>query len=108
MKKLLIITTLGSALLLSGCTGTGGITIPPNVQVIIDRVQMEAAKYCAYVPTAQTVLSLISLGDPSLSSVIEIVKGICSVVSKPTVRRGAAKPVLKGVVIQGSFVRRGR
>lgn len=115
IRKTLIAIALSS--LLTGCAGTPGMPGPtpggPNdPAAIIANVQAIARQACKFVPTAETILSLISTftgTSPFTSTASAIADAICASVtatSSPslTAARGGP-PRVNGVAIRGKFVR---
>lgn len=87
---------------LTGCvtpdTGTGGAS----------SAQEAAKQICRFVPTAATVLSILKLGLPQLTTAADVATAICEAVAPKTGPNGAksfpTNPSVAGVPIQGSFV----
>lgn len=101
MKKFLAISLV--TVWLGGCA-----TGPTSTQIdqTVAQVQAIAQQVCAFVPTAQTVLNIISaLGVPGVGIAGDIASKICTAVTSKSARRGAAAPKLYGVTIRGNFVR---
>jgi hypothetical protein len=113
MRKLLLASVV--ALPLGGCLETVQTYTPavsPVVSAVVsvapEAVQSAAVAACGYLPTAQTVASLVSVWTgvqvPDIAQ--QIAAEICAAVTTPrSARRSTTRPVVRGVVITGAFVR---
>jgi hypothetical protein len=110
MKNLLLSAIVAASVGLGGCSTTG---TPPitNINSFIAQVQSTAVAVCAFLPTAGTVAEIITLGNPLVSTVDQIVSSICTAVATTVVpplagtRFGIAPPTVLGVVVHGRFVK---
>ena len=126
MKKTIKLgVVLGAFLLLAACKTTGstpGTVVPSTPEITkvsetIAKVQTTARKICAFVPTANTVASILaSFGVSSLTQATGIASDICNALSERKLMaarpglermqyRKVSPPSVNGVVIQGRFVR---
>lgn len=109
MRSIVIAGAVAAAMALGGCSTTGGgIPIPSSDQVA--RVQEAARTYCSFVPTASTVLKIITTftgGGGVVDVVSAAAMGICDAVTKKSLnRRGRViPPKFRGVTIKGKFQR---
>jgi hypothetical protein len=105
MRNLLIAGTLASSLALGGCaTGTSA-----NVAAEIAAVQQTAVQVCGYLPTIATVTGILSTFVPGASPIndvaVQVAQAICGAVTAKSARRGGGAPTVRGVPVQGRFVR---
>lgn len=96
------------ALTLTACATTpgGGPVLPFPSNISVDDVRNMAASICRFVPTAQTVVSLLT-ANPAWSTVADAAVAICNAVTKQSARRGTKRggPAYIGrVPIRGRFV----
>jgi hypothetical protein len=103
IRKLFFAAPVAAALVLSGCAG-GGVT-PATVSATISQVQQAAVLACGFLPTAATVASILSGGNPLVTTAAGIAQAICTAVTAKAVRRGGPAPSVGGVVIHGRFVK---
>lgn len=100
MKKLIGIAALG--FVLSGCASTGGI----DAGAISERakqIQQITTTLCRFVPTVQTIASIINKGA---GDALSVANDICAAVTTaPLAEGGTRKIVARGVVVRGKFVR---
>lgn len=94
---------LSLALMVTACATTGGQILPTSLPTVTD-VQAAAVKVCSFLPTAETITSILGLNDPALASVTSIADAICNAINSRSARAGAA-PYVKGVRIKGRFAR---
>lgn len=90
---------LAIGLLLGACAST------PASQSRIQAVQDNAAAYCAYIPTAETVAAIFKT---DIADVATIAKGICNAIAalprSKSYSLRAALPTYRGVIIRGRHV----
>lgn len=109
MRKTML--AVATSFALSGCAGTlPGIdpSIQTNIDNTIAQVQSITTSACKFLPTAQTVANIIATFTGSQSVVATasaIANSICNAVTAKSVRRGATRPMVRGVVLRGQFVR---
>ncbi len=106
MKKFLLSTALASALALGGCATTAGN--PPTTSDPLAQAQQIAVAVCGFLPTIQTVQSIIVAGAyPAGIPISELANlvgnSICTAVMARSARAGAV-PTVNGVPVQGRFV----
>lgn len=72
----------------------------------IANIQNTVVSVCGYLPTASTIINILGQNSPQLQSAQAIAQAICGAVG-PSGGRGLLRvnPVVKGVPIQGKFVR---
>lgn len=115
LKKIVTVSVLVGALALAGCkttdSGASPTTPPAGQQAaeIIGKVQEETRRICKFVPTAQTVASLLRVfGVGDVSGLLAVAQEVCKVVGTPTnaaSRRATGPKKLKGVEIRGTYAR---
>jgi hypothetical protein len=100
MRKFLATTLLAGSLTLGGCatTDTGWPTID------VEQVRLVAVQICGFLPVADTVVEIIGLGNPLLSSASAVAAAICDSVTRPGAARGVI-PHVNGVPVRGRFVK---
>ena len=103
IRKLFFAAPVAAALALGGCA-TGGVTAT-SVATTISAVQQAAVLACGFLPTAATVASILSGGNPLVSTASAIAQAICTAVTPKSVRRGASVPMVGNVVVHGRFVK---
>lgn len=97
MKKLLAIAV---ALALSACQTT-------DTNSVITQVQQTAIKVCSFVPTVETVASILALNNPLLKSAGDIANAICSAVGPKLAPRASSPgvgPSVGGILIKGDRI----
>lgn len=94
MKKLLMIAA--AAFALSACDKTAG-------KIDLTGAQNLAVQICGFLPTAQTVANIFASGSPALDTAGEVANAICQAVNTP--RATGTKPIVAGVVVEGSRVK---
>ena len=73
----------------------------------IKTVQEATVNVCRFLPTASTVLNLLSLSNPAMLTAEAIAYAICRALRKQPAAlfgSGKPKPMIEGVVIEGDFV----
>jgi hypothetical protein len=105
---------LAAGLGLAACAGTtpsstGGTTTSPTGDATTNAIIASTVKACGFLPTVSTVTGIIASfvpgGAPINSLVTSIAQSICGAVApKAGMRRGAARPEVNGVVVEGRFV----
>lgn len=118
MKNLFIVAALCGSVALAGCASTGVTPVPGprpittgniNIGATISAAEAAAVKACGFLPTEQTITSILATFVPSTAVPISIGNQIASmicnaVVPKASSRRRLSMPIVNGVRIQGSFV----
>lgn len=95
MRKIVLVT----ALALGGCATMQGTNISVEAKKIQDAVRIG----CSFVPTVQTIVSII---NASAGSTIGIANDICmAITSVPLADGGKRKVVVRGVPVAGRKVR---
>lgn len=94
MRKIAIIGL--AALALTACDKTTG-------KLDLTGAQNLAVQICGFLPTAQTVANIFATGSSALDTASEVATAICSAVNTP--RSAGTKPVVAGVVVEGSKVK---
>lgn len=101
MKRIFTILFLSCATALGGCAGAGGggtigggVTTP-DIGAIIAQVQSYCRIACGFVPTASTIASILSGGNPGVMAATSISQAICAALAPPTMagRYGAPRMV---------------
>jgi hypothetical protein len=71
---------------------------------VVDSIQDRTAALCRFIPTAQTISSLISL---DYGSVVAIADAICKAVTEPSgTEAGPTQREISGIPIEGHFIQR--
>lgn len=106
MRKHAIGVFVAAGLILGGCASTGD---RPSFENIVSQTQNIAVRVCSFLPTANTILEILSVGSPALSTASAIANAICAAVVTESrqVRRGTSPKVatVGGVVVRGKFVK---
>lgn len=73
----------------------------------IDDVLKESAKICGFLPTIQTVINILAIGNPALITASGIAGAICGAINNRSAQSlmGGGKPTIEGVQIDGSFIK---
>jgi hypothetical protein len=105
--KVLLAPALAGSLFLAGCDTSGTAA---NIAAEISAVQQTATQICGFLPTVGTVTSIISTFIPGAVPIndeaLQVAQMICSAVTAKSVRRsGGSAPMVRGVPVQGRFVR---
>jgi hypothetical protein len=94
---------------LAGCASTGGA--PVDVSSFIAQVQATTSAVCSFVPTAETVASIIgAVTGPSGAGIVATTNGIASAICdavapvKAAGKLRATIPTVAGVTIHGKFL----
>lgn len=113
MRK--IITAIIASLSIAGCASfPNGTPLPApggtDPGAIVTQVQTIAQQACRFVPTAETVIGLISTftgTSPFATAASQIADAICAAVNRAGVSRSGKRivPRVNGVSIRGRFVR---
>lgn len=96
MTKMMLTIAAVGALALGGCDKTTG-------KLDLTGAQNLAVQICGFLPTAQTVANIFASGSPALDTAGEVANAICQAVNTP--RATGQKPVVAGVVVEGSRVK---
>jgi hypothetical protein len=112
MRKLVMVSAVALSLGLGGCATTGGTG--GSGEDAVQRVIQAVAAQCSFVPTVATAGALIAnftangAVQLTVAVITQIATAVCDAVTRPRAmaQPGGAKPVVNGVVINGSFVRR--
>ncbi len=104
MRKVMLMAPL--LLSIGGCaTGGSSPFTQANVDAVVSQVQSVTTATCRFVPTAQTVASILSaFGVTGANAVTDVAAQICAAVTSKSAHRGAV-PKVKGVRVRGRFVR---
>lgn len=104
MKRILTALFLASATVLGGCAnnpdGTPGTQVP-DIQAIITQVQNYCRIACGFVPTAATIASIVTGGNPGVIAASAVSQAICAAIVPPKLgsRRSLAPKMVKGWVV---------
>jgi hypothetical protein len=107
MMKILTACFIGFATLLGGCAppnadGTPGAVTTPDIAAIISQVQNYCKIACDFVPTAATIASILSGGNPGVIAASAISQAICTAIApapKGAGRKALAPKMVKGWVV---------
>lgn len=100
MRKTLFIGILAVAL--SGCATTGPIT-PGGISETAKQIQQYTRTFCAFVPTVQTIVSIINTGA---GSALGIARDICAAITTAPLAEGGTRNIkVRGVPVRGNFVK---
>jgi hypothetical protein len=103
IRKLFFAAPVAVALALGGCA-TGSVTAT-TVAATVAQVQQATILACNFLPTAATVASILSGGNPLVSTASAIAQAICTAVTTKAARQGGPAPSVGNVVIHGRFVK---
>lgn len=110
------IRCIAAAAALSGLTacasapGTSVINSIPGIGVdpaVIAQIQTAATGICGFLPTVETVAGIITTftgGGAAIGIGSQVADAICKAVTSKGARRGV-RPSVRGVVIEGNFIR---
>jgi hypothetical protein len=74
----------------------------------VDSVLKESAIVCGYLPTINTVIAILALGNPALGTASAVAGAICRALHGPQTLvggpEGRPKPQIEGVVVEGSYI----
>lgn len=115
MKNILVAFVFAASTILSGCAGVattpGGTT---DYAALIAQVQQYSRAACGFVPTASSILNIITGGNPGVVAATAISQAICNAIAPPMMAgksAGVSKTVkgwkvtpgaVNGVVIEGT------
>jgi len=102
MAKIIIVAALGLAL--TGCAtpGGGGVT-PTQISDTARQIQQYTRTFCSFVPTIQTIVSIVNRGA---GDALSVATDICAAVTTaPLAEGGTRRIAVRGVPIRGTFVR---
>lgn len=116
MRKTLTALALCSSIWLAGCASIPGMppslpipTSPVADQAVVLQVQTIAKQICSYVPTGETILSIIGTFTtiPFAGLATTAADAICAAVNKAGVNRSGKRtiPRVNGVAVRGRFER---
>lgn len=112
IKRLVIAFSLMGSMALAGCATTPGSSVPTIDPAVISAVQKDAALVCGFIPTVETVVSIIASFVPGGSAAATIAgtvaSAICNAVApaKASMKRGdVAVPMVNGIPVKGYFTR---
>jgi hypothetical protein len=103
LKAALLASALVFTTALGGCATnptTGVTVVNPNFTAIVAEVQAACTVACSFVPTAATIVSIVTAGNPGVVTGAAIASAICAALQAAPVaaRKGAS---VGGVVIEG-------
>jgi hypothetical protein len=86
IKNILVACTLAISTLLAGCAGTateppGTVTTQPDFAAIIAQVQGYTRTACGFVPTAASIISVLTAGNPGVIAGTAIAEAICGAIA---------------------------
>jgi hypothetical protein len=112
LRLLCAIAGLAAAISLGACEPVtiGGGPSPTNdtsakIADYVKQAQNAIVQGCSWYEPAES-LARIFVSGATISSVSTVVAAVCSAVRTPAARRGGGKPAVKGVRLQGGFIRR--
>jgi hypothetical protein len=93
------------AVSLAGCA-TLGVT-PVDISSFVTQVQAITSTACSFLPTAETVASILATGNPIVATANAVANAICAAVApaKTAGKLSTTVPTVAGVVIHGKFLR---
>jgi hypothetical protein len=91
------VVAIFSASLLAGCASSGGGS--PSADDIVAQVQSYTKLACNFVPTASTIINILSAGNAAVASATAMAQAICAAMdtSKASPKFGAR--VVKGYTV---------
>lgn len=107
LKAYALALALVSGIGLGGCStitdpATGQTTqVPPNISEIIAQVQAACTTACKFIPTAGTIASIVSAGNPGVIGATAIADAICAAITKAAPMAGRKGASVNGVVVNG-------
>lgn len=99
MKNL--VTVAGLALSLGACAT---LQSPLGNSNTIIKIQNAAIAACAFLPTAQTIASILAANDPKLATAEAVAAAICAAIQPTAHALIYVAPAVDGVQIVGAFV----
>ena len=100
--------TAVGGLIVIGLTGCSPSTLDPSTLSAVNSALNTAATGCKFLPTVETVLSLMSAANPTGAGGEAIGEAICKALPPPPPKGTAAFPhgpvVVKGVQIKGQYL----
>jgi hypothetical protein len=102
------IRVLMVALAAVGLIGCSPSTLDPSTLAALNAALSTAATQCRFLPTVETVLSLLTVANPAVAAGEAVGEGICKALP-PAPTKGAAAfpngpPVVQGVQIRGQYL----
>lgn len=113
LRRLLLIPALAAGLALAGCGTTGGLPALPSsttVDQTVATIQADVQSVCSFLPTIATVTAVIAnlAGAGGVGDIAQTaVNGICGAVKAKAARLGGGPPKYRGVIIHGTFTKKG-
>ncbi len=110
MRKILTCSALALSIALGSC-GTTGTSTTATINSIVTQVQAIAVQVCGFLPTASTVINIVSGSNAIAATAESVAQSICAAVSAVPklggrLRGTARAPIMvNGVVIHGRWVR---
>lgn len=73
---------------------------------LVKAIREKTVELCGFLPTVETVVALVAVNNPAVTTAIVIAKKICMAVSaqKQTLIGGSHPVIVDGVVIEGEFI----
>ena len=96
---------LSTTLAMGGCATMGGT--PVDLTSFVAQVQATTSAVCSFLPTAETVASIIATGNPIVTTAGAVASAICAAVAPAKVAgklKRATAPTVAGVAIHGKFL----
>jgi hypothetical protein len=75
----------------------------------VEEVRQTTVTVCGFLPTVQTVVNILALGNPALTAPLAIAQAICMALKAHNsvvklFKDDTVKPVVQGVEIEGEYV----
>lgn len=102
MKNLVLAFVFTVSTILSGCAGVPGGTTPgggtPDYAALIAQVQSYTRAACGFVPTAASILNMITGGNPGVVAATAISQAVCNAIAPPMMagRAAGVRKTVKG------------
>lgn len=102
MKNLVLAFIFSASTILSGCAGIPGTTPggggSPDYAALIAQVQAYSRAACGFVPTAASILNMITGGNPGVVAATAISQAVCNAISPPMMagRSAGVSKTVKG------------
>src|SRR6266566_2893360 len=98
MMKLIVAFILATSTILTGCAtkNADGTVTQPDFGAIIAQVQSYCKVACGFVPTAGTILSLVTGANPGVIAATAVSQAICNAMNPPAALKRGTPMIVKG------------
>lgn len=119
IKKIVLAFGLATAgLPMGGCSTLQQLAVPgaitKEIQPVIDAAQQIAATACGFLPTVESIVNVLALNNPLLSTPEQMANAFCAAVTPASIGRGQAavskagasgSGMVGGVAVTGKFIK---